>query len=214
MDSTYSVNVNANGSLDHGVNGKSDINVSLDIKTSRDSSLDLSSDVEIDAEVGVLEGKKKANVSHNHITTTKTLVFGSIQFPLFFSGNTYNINVGSQINNGIHSGIDIEVDTQVQTKAQIQTEVDVKTNTIILLGRYGHRLDVRTRLVGVDQRGLIDRDVLCWRSAVARRSGDCESCESSGEEWVLHLVRLFCFFVLLEGEKSRRDTPVNDWGEV
>lgn len=59
MDSTYSVNVNANGSLDHGVNGKSDINVSLDIKTSRDSSLDLSSDVEVDAEVGVLEGKKK-----------------------------------------------------------------------------------------------------------------------------------------------------------
>lgn len=58
MDSTYSVNVNANGSLDHGVNGKSDINVSLDVKTSRDSSLDLSSDVEIDAEVGVLEGKK------------------------------------------------------------------------------------------------------------------------------------------------------------
>lgn len=59
MGSTYSVNVNANSSLDHGVNGKSDINVSLDIETSRDSSLDLSSDVEIDAEVGVLQGKKK-----------------------------------------------------------------------------------------------------------------------------------------------------------
>lgn len=55
---TYSVNVDANGSLDHGVNGKSDINVGLDVKTSRDSSLDLSSDVEIDAEVGVLQGKK------------------------------------------------------------------------------------------------------------------------------------------------------------
>lgn len=55
---TYSVDVDANGSLDHGVNGKSDINVSLDVKTSRDSSLDLSSDVEIDAEVGVLGGKK------------------------------------------------------------------------------------------------------------------------------------------------------------
>lgn len=195
MGSTYSVNVNANGSLDHGVNGKSDINVSLDIKTSRDSSLDLSSDVEIDAEVGVLQGRKKSKMSVTIHTAIKKkrLFFRSIQFPLLFSGNTYNINVGSQINNGIHSGIDIEVDTQVQTKAQIQTEVDVKTNTIILLGRYGHRLDVRTRLVRLDHLGLIDRDVLCWRSAVARRSGDCESCESSGEEWVLHLVRLFCF---------------------
>lgn len=196
MGSTYSVNVNANGSLDHGVNGKSDINVSLDIKTSRDSSLDLSSDVEIDAEVGVLQGKKKVKCQSQPIQQLKKhgSSFGAFNsLSSSSSGNTYNINVGSQINNGIHSGIDIEVDTQVQTKAQIQTEVDVKTNTIILLGRYGHRLDVRTRLVRLDHLGLVDRDVLCWRSAVARRSGDCESCESSGEEWVLHLVRLFCF---------------------
>lgn len=66
---TYSVNVDAKGSLDHGINGKSDINVSLDVKTSRDSSLDLSSDVEIDAEVGVLGGKR--NVSHSPYNNKK-----------------------------------------------------------------------------------------------------------------------------------------------
>jgi len=80
MDSTYSVNVDANGSLDHGVNGKSDINVSLDVKTSRDSSLDLSSDVEIDAEVGVLEGKK-SKVSHNPHTIIKRALLSKHSIP-------------------------------------------------------------------------------------------------------------------------------------